>query len=218
MEKTTRGARKLGTPKEIAPGLFHWTSVHPEIGVRVHSYYWSSERVLLDPLLPEPGGLAWLKERGPPEHILLTNRLHSRHSARLVAAFGCTVWCHRSGLYDLEPDLKARPFVPGDALPGGTRAFKIGILCPDESALLLPRVRAAAVADGVIREGNGPLSFVSDEYLVDDPSQAERVKRGLKAAYRRLAEKDFENLLMADGNPWIREGRAALRTWAEGAA
>ena len=205
----------MALPKQIVRGLFHWTAVHPEIRTRVSSYYLARERVFIDPLLPSPGGLEWLKRRGPPEHILLTSRLHSRHSARLVAAFGCTVWCHRSGLYDLEPHLKARPFVPGDVLPGEVRAFKIGILCPDESALLLPRFRAAAVADGVIREGNGPLSFVSDEYLVDNPSQAERVKRGLKAAYRRLAEKDFEHLLMAHGNPWLHDGRQALRVWAK---
>ena len=68
----------------------------------------------------------------------------------------------------------------------------------------------------MIREGNGPLSFVSDEYLVDDPSQADRVKRGLKAAYRRLAKKEFEHLLMAHGHPWLHEGRAALRAWAKG--
>ena len=205
----------MALPKQIIRGLFHWTAVHPQIRIRVSSYYLARECVLIDPLLPSPGGLEWLERHGPPEHIILTNRLHSRHSAQLVAAFGCTVWCHRLGLYDLEPNLKARPFVSGDALPGDARAFKISILCPDESALLLPRFRAAAVADGVIREGSGPLSFVSDEYLVDDLSQAERVKRGLKAAYRRLAEKDFENLLMAHGNPWIREGRAALRDWAK---
>ena len=208
----------MAFPKQIVRGLYHWTAVHPDIRIRVSSYYLARERVLIDPLLPSPGGLKWLERHGPPEHILLTNRVHSRHSARLVGVFGCTVWCHRLGLYDLEPDLKAQPFVPGDALPGGARAFKIGILCPDESALLLPRFRAAAVADGVIREGNGPLSFVSDEYLVDDPSQAERVKRGLKAAYRRLATENFEHLLMAHGNPWLREGRAVLGVWSKGTA
>ncbi|HEV8328355.1 MAG TPA: hypothetical protein VGQ08_12810 [Nitrospiraceae bacterium] len=205
----------MALPKQIVRGLFHWTAVHPQIRIRVSSYYLARELVVIDPLLPSPGGLEWLERHGPPEHIFLTNRLHSRHSATLVAAFGCTVWCHRSGIYDLEPDLKARPFVPGDALPGDVRAFKIGILCPDESALLLPRFRAVAVADGVIRQGNGPLSFVSDDYLVDDPSQAEGVKRGLKAAYRRLAEKDFEHLLMAHGNPWLHDGRRALRAWAK---
>jgi len=205
----------MALPKQIVSGLFHWTAVHPQIRIRVSSYYLARERIVIDPLLPSPGGLEWLERHGPPEHILLTNRLHSRHSARLVAAFGCTVWCHRLGLYDLEPDLKARPFVPGDTLPGGARVFKIGILCPDESALLLPCVQAVAVADGVIREGNGPLKFVSDEYLVDDPSHAERVKRGLKTAYRRLAEQNFEHLLMAHGNPWLDDGRAALRDWAK---
>ena len=205
----------MALPKEIIRGLFYWMAVHPQIHIRVSSYYLARERILIDPVLPSPGGLKWLEQHGPPQHILLTNRLHSRHSARVVAAFNCTVWCHRLGLYDLEPDLKARPFVPGDALPGGVRPFKIGILCPDESALLFRRYRAAAVADGVVREGDGPLSFVSDEYLVDDPSQAERVKRGLKAAYRRLAEQDFEHLLMAHGNPWLHDGREALRAWAK---
>ena len=73
-----------------------------------------------------------------------------------------------------------------------------------------------AVADGVLRDGNGPLSFVPDELLVDVPSQAQRVQGGLKAAYRRLAEEEFEHLLMAHGNPWLHDGRAALRAWAKG--
>jgi len=206
----------MALPKQIVRGLFHWTARHPEIHIRVSSYYLARERVLIDPLLPSPGGLEWLERHGPPEYILLTNRLHSRHSARLVTAFGCTVWCHRSGLYDLEPELKACPFAADDALPGGVRACEIGILCPDESALLLPRVRAVAVADGVIRDGNGPLSFVPDEFLVDVPSQAQPVKRGLKSAYRRLAEEEFDHLLMAHGNPWLHDGRAALRAWAKG--
>jgi hypothetical protein len=204
----------MALPKQIVPGLYHWTATHPNIGVRVSSYYLGRERVLIDPLLPSPGGLAWLKRNGPPKHILLTNRLHSRHSAKLVAAFGCTVWCHRSGLYNLAPELHARPYVPGDALPGGVRAFKIGILCPDESALLLPRYRAAAVADGVIRRQSGALAFVPDELLVDDPAAAGRVKRGLKAAYRRLAAEKFDHLLMAHGNPWLDDGREALSVWA----
>jgi hypothetical protein len=73
-----------------------------------------------------------------------------------------------------------------------------------------------AVADGVLRDGNGPLSFVPDELLVDVPSQAQPVKRGLKAAYRRLAEEEFQHLLMAHGKPWLNDGRAALRAWAKG--
>lgn len=205
----------MGTPKEIVDGLFHWTTTHPEIRVRVSSYYLEPERVLVDPLLPSPRGIEWLTKHGLPEHILLTNRLHSRHSAQLVAAFGCAVWCHRAGLSHLAPSLKARPFEAGDELPGGARAIGIGVLCPDESAILFPRVRAAAVADGVVRQGRGALSFVPDELLVDDPRAAERVKRELKAAYRRLAEQPFDHLLLAHGSPLLHKGRSALLAWTE---
>lgn len=204
----------MGIPKEIAPGLFHWTAFHPEISIRVHSYYLSLGRVLLDPLLPTPGGMAWLKKHGPPEHIILTNRLHSRHSAKLVAAFGCTVWVNRKGLFHLAPTLKARPFDDGDTLPSDIRAVEIGVLCPDESAVVIPRARAAAVADGVVRRGNGPLTFVSDELLVDDPGDAAGVKRALKAAYLKLANQPWDHLLMAHGSPLVGDGREALSAWA----
>src|SRR5262245_50179755 len=193
----------MALPKQIVRGLFHWTAIHPDIRIRVSSYYLDRERVLIDPLLPSPRGLEWLKKHGPPEHIVLTNRLHSRHSAKLVAAFGCAVWVNRKGLAHLAPSLKARPFDHGDALPGGIRAFDIGVLCPDESAIVIPRARAAAVADGVVRYRNGPLTFVPDDLLVDDARDAPRVKRGLKAAYLRLAGQRWKHLLMAHGSPWM---------------
>src|SRR5262245_24541851 len=118
----------MALPKQIVPGLFHWTGTHPEIKIRVHTYYLSKERALIDPLLPSPGGLPWLKRHGPPKHIILTSRLHERDSLRLVEAFGCAVWCHRSGIRDLSPELSAKSFVPGDILPGRIRVFKVGIL------------------------------------------------------------------------------------------
>ncbi len=203
----------MALPKEIVPGLFHWTATHPVIHIRVSSYYLSRERILLDPLLPSPGGLKWLEQHGPPDHIFLTNRLHSRHSARIVAAFGCQVWCHKTGLHHLAPQLKARAY-SARGLVSGIRVVRIGVLCPDECALILPSVRALAVADGVIRDGLGPLSFVPDGLLADDPADVAGVKHGLKAAYRRLAEEDFEHLLLAHGRPWLNDGRAALRAWA----
>jgi hypothetical protein len=179
----------------------------------VSSYYLARERVLLDPLLPSPNGLRWLERHGPPEHIILTNRLHSRHSAKLVAELGCTVHCNRAGLSHLAPELKARGFRGGDKLPGGIVAIQIGALCPDESALHLPRLRAAAVADGVIRMGNGPLTTVPDDLLVDDPRDAPRVKRALGKAYRELARRKWDHLLLAHGRPLIGDGREALLAW-----
>ena len=49
----------------------------------------------------------------------------------------------------------------------------------------------------------GPLAFVPD-HLMDDP---ERTKAGLREAYRRLAELEFEHLLLAHGAPFVGAGR-----------
>ncbi|HYV48348.1 MAG TPA: hypothetical protein VFA20_25990 [Myxococcaceae bacterium] len=213
----------MGAPKEIVPGLWHWTTLHPDIKVRVHSYLAEREKVVLDPLLPS-GGIAWLRQHGPPEHVVLTTGLHSRHSLQIAEAFGCPVWVPRKGLRRLKPELRAhaRGYGAGDRLPGGLRAVGIGVLCPDEFAVVLPRLKAAAVADGVVRfkrgsssGGGGPLIFLPDHYLVDDLKDAPRVKRGLRKAYARLAKQRWDHLLMAHGDPWLHDGRDALRAFAE---
>jgi hypothetical protein len=198
--------------REILPGLLHWEAVHPSIRIPVSSYYLEPARMLLDPLVPDEG-LAWFERRGPPRHVLLTNRLHSRESARFVEAFGCEVWSNEAGLDHFGPDgeirdLRVRGFRPGATLPGGVESLEVGVLCPDETAFLVPGAEPAlAIADGVVRDGDGPLVFVPDPLLGDDP---EAVKRGLRAAYRRLLALDWDHLLLAHGQPWIRGAHRAL--------
>ena len=199
--------------REILPGVFHWTAVHPEIRIEVSCHYVAPARMLLDPLVPDEG-LAWFGSHGGrPQHVLLTNRLHSRETARFVQAFGCEVWCNEAGLDHFGEDgeirgLGVRGFRPGDRLPGGIESHAVGVLCPDETAFRIPGPEPAlAVADGVVRDADGPLAFVPDPLLGDDP---EAVKRGLRRAYRELLALDFEHLLLAHGNPWIGGARKVL--------
>ncbi len=198
--------------QEILPGLYHWTARHPGIGAEVSSYYWAAPKVLLDPLLPSQG-LEWLRQQGPPEAILLTNRHHDRDSQQIVDAFGCAVRCPAAGLHELaDKALQPTGYAPGDTLPGGVEAIEVGVLCPDESALLLPVGEGAlAVADGVVDMGGG-LGFVPDGLLGDDPAA---IKRGLKEAYARIADGfAFDTLLLAHGPPIVTGGREALRAFA----
>ena len=198
--------------REIAPGLWHWTAAHDRIKIDVSSYLLLPERVVLDPVLP-PEGLAWLEQHGAPEHVLLTNRHHDRHAWRLREAFGCTVHCPRTGLHELAGRGPVEAFDPGDVLPGGITVCEVGAICPDEVALFIPAHRALAVADGVVRwPGVEGLSFVPDD-LMDEP---EETKAGLRAAYARLAELDFDHLLLAHGDPVVGDGRQALRAFAAG--
>jgi glyoxylase-like metal-dependent hydrolase (beta-lactamase superfamily II) len=194
---------------EIAPGLWHWTGRHDHIRSDVSSYYLAESAVLIDPMIPAEG-LAWFEQRGTPEHILLTNRHHDRESWRLREAFGCTVHCIRNGMYELDGRGPAEPFDFGDELPGGVVVHEVDAISPDETALYVPSHRALACADGVVRSrDSGHLAFVSD-YLMDDP---EETKEGLREAYRRLLDLDFELLLLAHGTPVLDDGKGALRAF-----
>ena len=198
--------------REILPGLFHWTAVHPKIRIEVSSYWWRERRVLLDPLLPTEGIGAF--HGMDPEHVILTNRHHWRHSSELVAALGCTVWCNEEGLHEFTHGEVVRGFRAGEKLPGGIESHAVGVLCPDETALLLPvKGGALAVADGVVRDHGGPLGFVPDALIGDDPAT---VRKALRAAYAGLCTKlDFDTLLLAHGLPIVGGAREALRKFAE---
>lgn len=194
--------------REISPGLWHWTRRHPRIGSEVSSYYLASERVLLDPLIPRDG-IEWFEEHGSPRDILLTNRHHDRDSWRLRERFGCTVRCVRNGVYELEGRGPVEPFDFGEGLPGGGVAYEVDAICPDETALYFAEHRALACADGVIHYGD-ELRFVPDR-LMDDP---EDTKDGLREAYRRLLDLDFDLLLTAHGAPVVGGANEALRRFA----
>lgn len=214
-------------PREILPGVFHWTAVHPKIGIAVSSHLLADARILLDPLLP-PGGIGWLRRHGPPEHVILTNRHHWRHCTEIVEAFAIPIWCNVLGLDEVADEVGAervRGFGAGMALPGGIESHAVGVLCPDETALRIPvrEGRAClAVADGVVRigtdfQGDGPLTFVPDDLIDDDPAQVPAVKRGLRAAYGRLCDLDWTTLLLAHGLPLVGDGRERLRAFAASA-
>lgn len=193
---------------EIAPGIWHWNARHEHIGADVSSYYLAAERVLLDPMIP-PGGIDWLEEHGPPEHVLLTNRHHDRHSWQMRDRFGCTVHCIRNGLYELEGRGPVEAFDFGDELPGGAVVYEVDAISPDETALHFPAHRLLACADGVVHYGD-ELGFVPERYM-DDP---EATKRGLRDAYARLLDLDFDTLLLAHGSPVVSGAKEQLRQFA----
>ena len=196
---------------EITPGIVHWKAKHPKIGAEVSSYYLPAERVLIDPMKPEEG-LDWFRENGPPEHILLSNRHHDRDSQAFVAAFGCKVHASRPGMHEFSDDQQVEPFDFGDELPGGVKAYEAGAICPDDTALHIPAHSALAVADGVINYGG--LGFVPEEHLGDD---VDALKQAIRDSYGKIAaEVEFDNLLVAHGEPVVGGAREQLLAFAEG--
>jgi glyoxylase-like metal-dependent hydrolase (beta-lactamase superfamily II) len=199
--------------QEVLTGVWHWTALHPRIHIEVSSYWLEDAGVLIDPLVPPQEGLDWFSERPVvPTAILLSNRHHYRESARFAERFGCATHCNRLGLHEFSAGESVEGFDIGDLFPGGVTACELDAICPDDTALYLPRKRVVAFADGVVRGGlhglGGRLGFVPDS-LMDDPPAT---KRGLIAACSRLlAELDFDHLLLAHGGPVIGDGRELLQ-------
>lgn len=199
--------------QEILPGINHWATRHPRIGIVVSSYWLDAAGVLIDPLVPVPEGLDWFAGRpAPPAAVLLSSRHHYRESGLFAERFGCTIHCNSAGLHEFSHGEQVRGFEIGDELPGGVLACEMGAICPDDTALYIPASRALVIADSVVLGGpkgqEGLLGFVPDS-LMDDPPQT---KSGILDSCRRLlAELEFEHLLLAHGGPVIGDGREMLQ-------
>jgi hypothetical protein len=202
--------------REIVPGIHHWTAPHPRIKIRVSSYYVAPMGILLDPILPQDVELDWFARRErPPEQIVLTNRHHYRHGDEFREALGgIPVRASRPGMHEFEGGPQVDPFDFGDELAPGVAAIEVGGICPDDTALHLEIGGGTmALADSLIRlPHGGPLSFVPDQ-LMGDP---ERDKSALRDSLTALLERDFENLLLAHGDPLVGDGKEALREFLSG--
>lgn len=199
--------------QEVMPGVWHWTSLHENIGQPVHSSFLPhvGGGVLIDPRLPD-GGVDAIRDLGEPAVALLTNRHHYRHSGEFRAAFGTEVYCHREGMHEFTQGEEVEPYEHGDMLAGSIEALEVGVLCPEETALLIPvHGGILALGDCVIHYG-GSLGFVPDQHLGDDPPT---LKRGIKASLARHLDREFKHLLFAHGEPITGDGKARLADFLE---
>jgi len=199
--------------REVLPGVFHWTTRHPRIHIDVSSYWLDRAGVAIDPLVPSERGLEWFAERtSSPKAVLLSNRHHYRDSGKFAEAFGVTVHASSPGMHEFSDDQPVEPFEYGAELPGGVKAYEAGAICPDDTAFHIPAHSALSVADGVINYGG--LGFVPDEHLGDD---VDAIKGQIRESYARIAaEADFDNLLVAHGEPVVGGAQEQMRAFTEG--
>src|SRR4051794_1172982 len=199
--------------QEILPGVWHWTTPHPRIKIRVSSYYLRDAGAVLDPLAPEDGGIGFFEGRDL-DQVILTNRHHSRQAGLLRERFGATIRVPRAGLHEFEgSDLQVVPYDAGDEVAPGVHAHALAAICPDDDVLHVSAgLGALAFADGIITH-EGRIAFVPD-HLMDEPEQ---VKAATFERLRELLELDFDALLFAHGDPIASGGRDALQTFVDSA-
>ena len=190
--------------EEIAPGVLHWTAMHPNIKMDVSSFYVTGSRTLIDPLLPTDAEL-------DPERIVLTTRHHVRSSEE----FDCPILCHESGLHDFADGPEVTGFQWGDELAPDVRAVEVDAISPDETALLVDVGDGCLLVADAVMNYTGDLHFVPDQYMVDEGDDPEPVKVAIREALSKLLDQPFDALLFAHGNPIVGGGKEALRRFVE---
>jgi hypothetical protein len=193
--------------KEVLPGILHWKTRHPNLGVDVSSYLLTDTGTALDPMLPEGEGPNWLGQ--DVERVVLT----VRHHRRSAAEFGVPVLVHRSGLAEFEGDdeLEVVGYEAGEELAPGVRALGFGRICPDDAVL---RIEAGP---GVLAFGDGIISYDGlghppDQYIGDDP---EAIKADIVDGLVPLLDQEFDAMLFAHGEPIAGGGKEILRAFVE---
>jgi hypothetical protein len=209
-------------PEQLADGLWRWTARHPEwhpgeFGSEVASFALRAgdETVLIDPLLPpEPDAVLDLieTELGERLAILITIPYHVRSSEQIRRRFRgqveTTIWGHSACRKRLSEGAGFHAFEPGDALPGGATAHRIGKPRRHEMPLHLPSHRALAFGDA-LAEVDGELRVWSDRRIDDEVSAFyhERFNPTLEP----LLELDVGRVLVTHGQPVLEGGREQLR-------
>jgi len=193
--------------RELVPGLFHWTTLHDDLGVRVSSYYVESAGALIDPRVPDDG-LEAFADRARPQQVVLTTGLHARHADRFADAFGCVIRASPQALERAGDGLDAERYTDGDEVAPGVTAIHVDAIAPDEYALHIALDAGALAFGDALNTYGGELAFFSDDLLGDDP---DTVKAGLNDALRGLLTRDFDHLLFGHGEPVVGGGKAALR-------
>jgi hypothetical protein len=185
---------------EIAPGLRRWTSWHEhwEEDVGAVAVETADGLVLVDPIEP-PGDLA------RPAHVLYTVYWHARSGAELENA---RVWAGSRSAKPLANRGITVTDVVGDGLPGGISAIQTAR--PSEVVYWLPEHRAVVAGDVLLGAGakpnatDDPLRLCPERWL-SGPSHDD-----LRASLAPLLELPVERVLVAHGEPVLREGLGEL--------
>jgi glyoxylase-like metal-dependent hydrolase (beta-lactamase superfamily II) len=194
--------------KEIEPGLHYWTAPHPAWqgatdwpeDVGCVCYEAPEQVVLIDPLVSKAEERefwamldGWVKER--PAAILLTAPWHLRSAPLVAERYGLPIWAHESARGRISYRTHS-----GD-LPQDVELFVPSGVAEGQVAFFLRTPRALVVAEFFLGIDGG-LRVLS--------SPAERDPSAFHCSLETLLDLPIAHVLVAHGEPVIREGQERI--------
>jgi glyoxylase-like metal-dependent hydrolase (beta-lactamase superfamily II) len=185
------------------PDLFTWSRFDEARNVDFHGTLWTRPggNVAIDPLPLSPHDAAHLAQLGGVGTIVITNSDHVRGAVELAAATGAVICAPAAerGVFTIHVD---RWLSDGDVVVPGLRALAIdGSKTPGELLLVLDE--STVIAGDVLR------AHKADSLHLLPPDKLKDVAAA-RASLRRLLEFPVEAILVGDGWPIFRDGRARL--------
>ena len=194
---------------EVISGIYLWSWFSEPHGYNFNGYLIShdSGNLCIDPVEPGDDNLAEISRLGVTR-VLLTNRNHTRASAKVRSRTGARIAIHpkdashaRSQGTEIDDELqvgqKLGPLVVVDASGKS----------PGEVALHWPEKRLLIAGDVVIGNPPGRCGLLK-EAVMDDPVH-------LRESVRKLLNLDFDTLLTGDGRPIVQGAKARLQELVE---
>ena len=182
--------------REVAPGVLQWSVHHPEKGIDFNGTLVldAGGNVAVDPPELDARRLDLVWERGGVAHVVITNRHHERHAARLVERTRARTWAPALDAEGLGLRVD-ETFRDGAELPAGLRAIAIRhSKSPGETALLLPRDGGTLIlGDALIGRPPGRLSLLPAPKIADERKAAEGLRVLLDHVFERVVVGDGEN-------------------------
>jgi glyoxylase-like metal-dependent hydrolase (beta-lactamase superfamily II) len=196
--------------REIVPGIVSWSTFSEQKGFAFNGYAVRTDAgtVVVDP--PDPGADGWkeLDALAPYEAVFVTNRNHSRAAAAFRERYGAPVRMHEADAERAEVEVD-ETVTGGESIGGELTVVHVPGKSPGEIAFHAPDCRALIVGDVVIGVPDDELSTYPDEVVRD--------RAALNRSAARLAELDFEALLLCDGKSIPSGGRQKLREFVAAA-
>ena len=190
--------------RDLLPDVFTWSWFSERHGYDFNGYLVRAPggNVCVDPVEMSDETLDAIAREGVSV-IALTNRNHTRASARVREKTGAPVVIHAADAAHARAQGATidRELAFGDRV-GPFVALDAHGKSPGEVALHWPERRMLVVGDACVGSPPGACALLPEK-VIDDPA-------ALRASLRALAAVDFDVLLLGDGVALTSGGRAAL--------
>jgi len=179
--------------KKITPHIYTWSVFNEEKQLNFNGHYIQvgAHVFLVDPPAMSESDIKEVEEFSIPTRIYLTNKHHTRDSARHRERWACQVFIHEDDKALMEIPVDGT-FSDGELLEECVEVIRIpDAKTPGECAFFWKAQGVLTVGDALIGKPPGKLSLLSDDKFKDP----QRFRQGL-SVLRGLA---YDILLVGDG-------------------